>query len=61
MRIPATAMMLSMLTLLILCIQDIAALPAEASDNLWKHMTVRRFRPDYKGQVLTQFSLDPSL
>ncbi|KAI4670650.1 uncharacterized protein J4E88_009742 [Alternaria novae-zelandiae] len=39
MRIPATAMMLSMLLLLIFCIQDIAALPTEASDNLWKHMT----------------------
>jgi len=61
MRIPAPAVTLSMLLLLILCIQDIAALPAEASDNLWKHMTVRRFRPDYKGQVLTEFSLDPSL
>ncbi|KAI4929211.1 hypothetical protein J4E86_011739 [Alternaria arbusti] len=41
MRIPATTMMLSMLMLLILCIQDIAALPAEASDNLWKHMTIQ--------------------
>jgi len=61
MRIPATAIMLSMLMLLILCIQDIAALPAEASDNSWKHMTVRRFRPDHKNQVLTDFSLDPSL
>ena len=61
MRIPATAMMLSMLMLLILCIQDIAALPTEASENLWKHMTVRRFRPDCKGQVLTDVPLDPSL
>jgi len=61
MRIPATAMMLSILILLVLCIHDAAALPTEASDNLWKHMTVRRFRPDYKGQVLTDFSLDPSL
>jgi len=60
MRIPATAMMLSMLTLLIFCIHDAAALPAEASDNLWKHMTVRRFCPNYKGQVLTVL-LDPSL
>jgi len=61
MRVPNTTMMLSILILPDLCIYDAAALPTEASDNLWKHMSVRRFRPHCKGQVLTDFPLDPSL